>query len=110
MSTASEQIIKGLLQLNTEKRLTATQVREQLKAIIDSHNIVRNTDHLVPEIEVNTDDTTPQTPPSETPFKEKWKKVPNTNTTHLFALPIICNMRKKYERYIFNFSDNPSEC
>lgn len=61
--------------MNPEKRLTATQVREQLKAIIDSHNGVRNTDHLVPEFEMNIEDNTPQTPPSDTPFNEKWKKV-----------------------------------
>lgn len=75
MSKATEQIIKGLLQLNPEKRLTATQVREQLKAIIDSQSAVRNTDHLVPEMEVNNDDSSPQLPTTETPFKNKWKKV-----------------------------------
>lgn len=75
MSKATEQIIKGLLQLNPEKRLTATQVREQLKAIIDSHSGVRNTDHLVPEIEVNNDDDSPQLLIPETPFKDSRKKV-----------------------------------
>lgn len=75
MSKATEQIIKGLLQLNPEKRLTATEVREQLKAIIDSHSGVRNTDHLVPEIEVNNDDDSVQLPIPETPFKDSRKKV-----------------------------------
>lgn len=75
MSKATELIIKGLLQLNPEKRLTATQVREQLKAIIDSHSGARNTDHLVPEIEINNDDNCPQLPTTEILFKEKWKKV-----------------------------------
>lgn len=75
MSKATEQIIKGLLQLNPEKRLTATQVREHLKAIIDSHNGVRNSDHLVPEMEAKNDDSSHQSILPETPFKDKWRKV-----------------------------------
>lgn len=87
MSKATEQIIKGLLQLNPEKRLTATQVREHLKAIIDSHSGIGNTDHMVPEMSMNasanantnTNDNTYQSTSSETPFKEKWKKVSISN-------------------------------
>lgn len=77
MSKATEQIIKGLLQLNPEKRLTATQVRVHLKAIIESQTGIRNTDHLVPEmVSTNTNDSTSQlTSPEEKSFKEKWKKV-----------------------------------
>lgn len=78
MSKATEQIIKGLLQLNPEKRLTATQVREQLKAIIDGHSISRSIDHLVPGNDVigNNDDNG-QLTSNESPFNEKWKKVCN---------------------------------
>lgn len=79
MSKTTEQIIKGLLQLNPEKRLTATQVRDQLKAILDSNSGARNTDHLVPEFEMNNDVSTQPLAPTETPFKEKWKKVNNSN-------------------------------
>lgn len=75
ISKATEQIIKGLLQLNPEKRLTATQVRVQLKAIIDASLNVRTTDHLVPEIDINNDDLNHSIMTTEMPFKEKWKKV-----------------------------------
>lgn len=78
MSKATEQMIKDLLQINPEKRLTATQVREQLKMIIDSHNCVKNTDHLVPELETNNDDDDNSNHPlsaTEKSYKEKWRKV-----------------------------------
>lgn len=74
MSKATEQMIKDLLQINPEKRLTATQVRQQLKLIIDSHNCVQNTDHLVPELECNNDDDDLLSP-TEKSYKEKWRKV-----------------------------------
>lgn len=71
MSKGTEHIIKGLLQSNPEKRLTATQVREQLKVIL----FPCNTDHLVPEMSMNTDESSFQSTVPETPFKEKWNKV-----------------------------------
>lgn len=76
MSKATEQMIKDLLQINPEKRLTATQVREHLKVIIDSHNCVQNTDHLVPELDSHNDDgeTLPLSA-TEKSYKEKWRKV-----------------------------------
>lgn len=76
MSKATEQMIKDLLQINPEKRLTATQVRMHLKVIIDSHNCVENTDHLVPELESNIDDGEifPLSA-TEKSYKEKWRKV-----------------------------------
>lgn len=79
MSKATETIIKGLLQLNPEKRLTATQVREQLKASIGSHNGIGNKDHIVPEMEITIDDngqnSTLLEAPKETPSKEKPRQV-----------------------------------
>lgn len=79
MSKATETIIKGLLQLNPEKRLTATQVREQLKAIIDLHNGIGNKDHLVPEMEIAIDanghNSTLLEAPREIPSKEKPRQV-----------------------------------
>lgn len=78
MSKATEQIIKGLLQLNPEKRLTATEVREKLKAIIDGNSVIRDTDHLVPEFSqfsINGDDNGHQSSSLESSFQEKWKKV-----------------------------------
>lgn len=76
MSKSTEYIIKGLLQLNPGKRLTATQVREQLKAIIDSHNGVGNDDHLVPELDMDVvDNSHYSTSPPATPFNEKTKTV-----------------------------------
>lgn len=71
MSKATEHIIKGLLQLNPEKRLTATQVREHLKVIL----FPKNMDHLVPEMTVNSDDSSHQATVPEMPLKEKWNKV-----------------------------------
>lgn len=69
-------MIKDLLQINPEKRLTATQVRERLKVIIDAHNCAPSTDHLVPEFETNNDDDNSlPLSPTEKMFKEKWKKV-----------------------------------
>lgn len=60
-------MIKDLLQINPEKRLSAAQVREQLKVIIDAHHCVQDSDHLVPDLHdrssTTNDDTT------------KWKKV-----------------------------------
>lgn len=77
MSKPTEQMIKDLLQINPEKRLTATQVREQLKVIIDSHNSVQNTDHLVPELDSSNDDggSSHLLSPTEKSYKEKWRKV-----------------------------------
>lgn len=57
MSKATEQMIKDLLQINPEKRLSATQVREQLKVIIDAHHCVQSTDHLVPDLHSTNDDS-----------------------------------------------------
>lgn len=79
MSKATEHIIKGLLQLNPEKRLTATQVRDQLKAIIDG-SVQQSTDHLVPEFTIGSVDAGLQSMSLETPIKEKWKKVCNSIT------------------------------
>lgn len=54
VSKDAEQIIRGLLQLNPEKRLTATQVRDNIKATIDSYAGVQDVlDRLVPEIGVS---------------------------------------------------------
>lgn len=36
--------------MNPEKRLTATQVRDNIKAIIDSYADVQDVDRLVPEM------------------------------------------------------------
>lgn len=56
ISKDAEQIIRGLLQLNPEKRLTATQVRDYIKATIDSYAGVQDVlDGLVPEIGVSDD-------------------------------------------------------
>lgn len=49
ISEEAEQIIKGLLQLSPEQRLTASQVRDKLKLIIDCKS-VKDTDRLVPDI------------------------------------------------------------
>lgn len=98
MSKATEQMIKGLLQINPEKRLTATQVRKQLKVIIDSHNCVQNTDHLVPELDGSNDDgeTFPLSA-TEKSYKEKWRKV--TKKGDKTAWPT---------RIDFNFTDDCS--
>lgn len=64
MSKATEQIIKDLLQINPEKRLTATQVREQLKVLIEAHNCAQDNDHLVPDVGSTTRDD-----------NNKWRKV-----------------------------------
>lgn len=50
VSKDAEHIIRGLLQLNPEKRLTATQVRDNIKVIIDSYADVQDVDRLVPEM------------------------------------------------------------
>lgn len=55
VSKDAEQIIRGLLQLNPEKRLTATQVRENIKSIIDSYAGVQDVDRLVPDLGVSDD-------------------------------------------------------
>lgn len=76
MSKPTEQMIKDLLQINPEKRLTATQVCEQLKVLIDAHNCVQNTDHLVPELETNNDDDNGHPlSATEKMFNNKWRKV-----------------------------------
>lgn len=76
MSKSTEQMIKDLLQINPEKRLSATQVRDQLKVIIDTHNCVEDMDHLVPDLETNSkDDNSHSLTATEKTFKEKWQKV-----------------------------------
>lgn len=56
VSNEAEHIVKELLQLNPEHRLTATQVREKLKAIIDSNASVQDVDRIVPQIPFNDDE------------------------------------------------------
>lgn len=84
ISKDAEQIIKGLLQLNPEKRLTATQVREKLKVIIDGNSGIYNVDRIVPEYLLtsnnNDDDSVPNSIPDCAPvFKEKWEMVSSQN-------------------------------
>lgn len=43
----TEEIIKGLLQLSPERRLTALQVKEKLKILINA-SVIQNTDGVVP--------------------------------------------------------------
>lgn len=47
VSDGSERIIKGLLQLDAEKRLTATQVRERVEALL-KRNVNQSSDRTVP--------------------------------------------------------------
>lgn len=49
ISPKTEEIVKGLLHLNPEKRLTASQVKEKLKIIINA-SVVQNMDSVVPEL------------------------------------------------------------
>lgn len=54
ISIEAEQIIKGLLQLNAERRLTATKVRQRLERIIESASAVPNSDRIVPDVRTDT--------------------------------------------------------
>lgn len=70
--------------MNPEKRLTATQVREKLKVIIDGNSGLHNVDRIVPELSNNDDDDlVPSSISDCSPvFKEKWEmvigvKIPN---------------------------------
>lgn len=74
-----------MLQLNPEKRLTATQVREKLKVIIiDGNSGIYNVDRIVPEYLLtnnnNDDDSVPISISDCAPvFKEKWEMVSRQN-------------------------------
>ncbi|XP_031626741.1 serine/threonine-protein kinase 40-like [Contarinia nasturtii] len=113
ISKATEGIIKGLLQLNPAKRLTATQVREQLKAIIDSHNGVGNTDHLVPEMNQTNDNNVAHYPtPPETSHKVKWRNtqtasdqvVPTMTTSNPPSIPVSRKRRRSSDKLLNDIS------
>lgn len=61
VSEESEQIIKGLLQLNPERRFTATQVRQRLEMVL-KRNTYQSSDRTVPGYSGE-----PTTPPSKMP-------------------------------------------
>lgn len=49
ISPKTEEIIKGLLQLSPERRITASQVKEKLNVLINA-SVIQNTDGVVPEL------------------------------------------------------------
>lgn len=50
VSPESQSLIKGLLQLKTDRRLTATQVRDRIELIFASNPVLRSTDQCVPKM------------------------------------------------------------
>lgn len=82
VSEEAEQIIKGLLQLNADRRFTATQVRVRLESLL-KRNTSQSSDRAVPEFHV---DQTP-TPPTTMPAVLKQLKIPRKSRFIKVALP-----------------------
>lgn len=92
VSDESEQIVRGLLQLNPERRFTATQTRNRVGALL-KRNTYPSSDRAVPELNEDVPTMTQSTTlPTGTPLSSR--KPPKTRTVKVeqcqISMSIMC--------------------